>query len=84
MTRHSNSTCRRCNGRGYLEIRLGLEGQDVRQMKGGYSELEWGPTYPRTVCNVCDGLGTVSRTKLRKGSYQIKDTEHHINSIECT
>ena len=84
MSTDLTENCRRCNGRGYLEIRLGLQGQDPRELPNGPLDVKWGTRYPPSVCNVCEGNGTVSKKKPIKGSYQITNSDHHINSIECT
>ena len=75
MSTDLTENCRRCNARGYLEIRLGLASQDPRELPNGLQDVKWGTRYPPTVCNVCDGSGTVSKPKLRKGSYQILNSD---------
>ena len=76
--------CKRCLGNGYLEITLGLAGQDPREI--GQSNMKWSDKYPRSVCSVCDGHGTTTKhSKQQRGpiSKQIPNSDHHINSIQC-
>jgi len=47
--------CQRCNGKGYIEIRLGLAGQDPRQI--GACNIVWGDRYPPSPCNACNQTG---------------------------